>query len=245
MMAAEARKPDIEELVGVAVQASALVIEERKNETPGLRVAALGAAVMQIRANLDRPLRKPEHMTEELWRYGERLFVRSPARRDHLEAELGRLLLRMGAGGDLTIHTLAPAAWMFAEWLQSTRTWQAEAMRPHHPRLFRFAARCILELMFCHCEGCGGCGQQERPPKGKPRRPRLFARNTKLVSCTVCHGSGAALPDIGARVDALGIVFPDYRAQQWQVHFSQAQAWLMRIARRLQRPLRKQLERGG
>ena len=238
-------RPSIEELAGQAVHASALVVDPRRNETPLLRIAALGGASRMIAANEDRPALKPRGMSDALWSVAQRGIPSSARDRDRLEADLGRLLLRMRAGGDHTTPTVTAATMGFATWLASTRTWQAPEMVTHRSRLVVFSRQALLEYLFDRCHACGGCGMEERMPNGQPRRPRAYGQgNVRLVQCRTCHGTGTALPNINIRVDALGINFPDYKAEQWGIQFSRAAAWLDRIARRMSRPLRKQLERG-
>lgn len=238
-------KPGVEEMAGRAVNASVLLINPRQSETPLLRVAAMAGAAMHIAARTDRPLKKPEHMSDELWRYCQQAPAPSTAtRRDKIEAELATLLLRIRAGRDYSESTFFRAAYLFGQWMRDTQTWQQEDMQVHLPRLGPFAAQVIVEWISDKCRHCAGTGEQELLRGGRARRARLFETGrARLVTCRACNGSRIAQPDVHDRVEALAIAWPDYKAQGWLQQFGKARTWLNRIAGRINMPLRLQLER--
>lgn len=250
MMAEErAAKPGIEELVGVAVGASTLVIDPRRSETPLLRVAALGGACRAIRAGSDRPVRKPEHMSDELYAYlqreaGEDRRAPSQVDADALQAELAPLLLRAKFGGDRGAQTLAHLVRLLTVCMGRTPLWQSEEMRPHRQRLTWFCWQALIEWLDDRCRYCRGTGLQERLRTGQYRAARLYeSGKVRLVTCRACLGTTRSQPDVRARVDALDIVVGDYKGQGWPLRFTRALAAIDRIARRLNRPLRTELER--
>ncbi len=237
-------KPSIEEMTGRAVHASVLVIQPRESESALLRVAAMAGAGMAIAERRDRAPRKPEGMSDELWGYGKTLLQMTPSTRDRVEAELAVLLLRIRNGRDHSAASLLRARGLLALWMLQTATWQSEVMRVHHAQIESFAQQCLAEWLADKCQQCGGTGQQELLRGGRTRRPRLFdTGRARLVTCRACHGSCAAQPDIRARVKALGIDWVDYKNAGWPQQFSKARHWLVRIAQRINTPLRKQLER--
>jgi hypothetical protein len=116
---ADAAKPDIRELVGIAVNTSALTSKEG-HETALDRVAALGAAQLAVSTGADIEnvsIAGTRHVV-----YGAELDVR-----DVQAAELGGLLWHIRYGGQ---HGLIPrAVTLYARWLRARRSFAV-----HHRR---------------------------------------------------------------------------------------------------------------
>lgn len=224
----EEKKPDLREQIGAAVNASVLlatasVERAQQNETALLRIAAVGGASRLIAANGDLPR------------------SRDPDDRSHIEARLAPLLWRLKYGGDSTRQTALDAVQLFSTWVAGTFGWQRS---PGPALLLRpFAARVIYEWLADRCAACGGSGLQELLHGGMVRRPRRFGDpRVRHIRCRVCNGTRHAGPDTSARADALEISVAEYKAQ-WVARFKSGRIWLDGIARRLNRPLRSQLER--
>jgi hypothetical protein len=159
-MAAEpARKPDIRELIGIAVNTSVLTLKEGQERALD-RVAALGAASLAVSVGADR-----ENVTIAASRhqvYGDDLDAR-----DVLVAELGPMLWHLRYGGQ---HGLIPKAVpLYARWLSGRRIFETVT---DTALLERFSARALHEWLSDRCMACGGSGKLERTRSGSWIRPR-------------------------------------------------------------------------
>jgi len=226
---AEAGKPDLRELVGIAVNTSALTLVEN-HEGALDRVAALGAAALAVSTAADR-----ENVTIAGSRhqvYGEALDAR-----DVLVAELGPMLWHLRYGGQHGLIVRAVA--LYARWL-SGRIFESTGA----PLLERFAARALHEWLSDRCARCGGSGKLERTRAGGWIRPRgSMQRNAVFRVCTACNGTRRALPSHAARARWLEVSLPVYESERWGQRFNAALAWLNVHATRMHRPLTAQLER--
>jgi hypothetical protein len=217
-------RPDLCELVGVAMSASVLVIDPDRDETPLLRVAAVGGAALQIAGARD---------VERPWQ---------PSERDRIEARLAPLLWRLKFGRDGGTETALEAVHLFARWMAGTHTWRTSP--PSGEFAHRFAARVIFEWLSDRCPACGGTGLQELLRSGQTRKPQRFNdRSVRHVSCRACQGSTHARPNSMDRARTLEVSLAEMRAT-WNIRLDKSGEHLRAIARRLQRPLQFQLERG-
>lgn len=222
-MAYEAVKPEIRELVGVACQASRLVIDAKREETPLLRIAAMGAAARQIARNVDAPTSKPA------------------SARDAIEARLAPLLWRIKYGRDGSQARVLEAVMLFSVWMYGTRTWRESP--PPADLAQRFAVRVLHEWLHDRCPACGGTGLQELRQNGVTRKPQRFNdRSVRHVQCRICSGSTLKRPSSGERAKTLDLPLDEIRST-WDVRLDRAAASLRAIARRLKRPLRFELEK--
>lgn len=227
-MAAAAERPDIREQVGVAVNASSLVMRAEGGETSLDRVAGLGAAAAVVASGQDRsddPLASAQ------------ADMRPLKEKDAIEAELGPMLwhLRYGQqhGG------LSKAIALFALWLGGQH--QMEDKRAH---LVAFSARVLHEWLSDRCIACGGSGKLQRLGNGNLVRPRgSMQRNAVYSACRACGGGGRAAVSHVERARGLGLDREHYDATNWPRAFNSAAAWIDNIARRIRRPLTAELER--
>ena len=74
--------------------------------------------------------------------------------------------------------------------------------------------------------------------------PKTYARNTRLVSCDLCHGSRRASANHQRRAEWLGVTREIYDDDGWYRRFTAGLVWLDQIARRLKRPLQIESGRG-
>lgn len=225
-------KPGIEEQIGVALNASVLVmdrIEAPSAETPLTRIAAIGAAAGRIARNADTA---PANARHGHARPG-----------DGLEARLAPLLWRLKFGGDATQETALDAARLFRDWLAQHPFCIAHGMSADGVLLLRFAARMLYEWIADKCRACAGTGLQELLRGGVVRRPRTFANpKVRHVTCRACFGTRKQLPNKMERSRALEISLAEYDAR-WPRRFHLGAAWIERITRRLKSPLNCELER--
>lgn len=253
-MAVIEKKPDIRELVGIAVNTSALD-SSPTHERAVDRVAALGAAALEVSLGADLAGLPIAAMVGDVYRRSAdmrdvMLDPGTPDERDQLAGELGPLLwhIRYGAQHEL----LSKAVKLFARWLKHRRLF-AEIVYPeppsheadHVPLLERFAARSLHEWLSDRCIACGGCGKLERTRTGAWIRPRgSMQRNATFRPCTGCHGSGQARSSDIERARWLEMPRATYEAERWGQRFNAALIWLKQFhVGRLQRPLTEQLER--
>lgn len=236
----------LDEQLGIDMHASALRVESRQisGETPLVRLAALGAAVMHVRAGADRHGRGGPIAAGG---YGARPI-------DTICGDLAALMYHIRAGGQLELVPKAIA--LFASYVgMRPRIRDHEQLRDRNARersafLHRFAAVVLNEVLSDRCVPCGGSGKLERARSGSWIRPTgrvsaSYRSGVVFMECPHCHGSRKALPSQTARRKALELTFEQYQAGRWQTHFRAAQIWLEQaIYRRLRRPLQVQLERG-
>lgn len=246
-MSRERRKPDLRELVGVAVNTSALVFEPGYERALD-RVAALGGAAARISTGADRAGLPRAAMEVETYRRSAdmRLLMSKPGtpdERDQIAGELCPLLLHLREGGQL--DCLPKAIQLFARWMRYRRTFADFDTDAHLVLLERFASRVMHEWLGDRCQRCGGTGKQERSRGGQWIRPRgSMQRNATFRACDICHGSGRARPSNGERARWLEISLEWYESERWEQRYTAAQLWLKRILNnRLQRPLTAELER--
>lgn len=224
-------KPDLRELVGSAVNTSALTFAE-DHERPLDRVAALGAAALAVTTNADR-----ENVTIAGTRhqvYGAQLDAR-----DVLTGELGPMLWHIRYGGQ---HGLVVRAVpLFARWLSERRSF---AGVNDAQLLERFATRALHEWLSDRCLACGGSGKLERTRSGGWIRPRgSMQRNAVFRVCSSCNGTRRATPSHTERTRWLDISRDRYESERWGQRFNAALAGLNVHAARIHRPLTVELER--
>lgn len=229
------RKPDIRELVGVAVNTSALTLQEN-HERALDRVAALGAAALCVTTGADIqlvPVAASRHAV-----YGDPLDPR-----DVIAGELGPMLwhIRYGAQHDLICKAIP----LYARWLQGRRIFEGFTEPAHVLVLERFSGRVLHEWLSDRCIACGGSGKMERTKTGSWIRPRgSMQRNATFRICTACNGTSRASISHGDRARWLDIPMSWYESERWAHRFEAALQWLTKvIAARINRPLTAQLER--
>lgn len=231
----EDKKPDIRELVGVAVNTSVLTLKEDQERALD-RVAALGAAALTVSTGADLEnvtIGGSRHVV-----YGEQLDAR-----DVLAGELGPILWHIRYGGQ---HGLVPRAIpLYARWLQGRRIFAAFTEEAHVLVLERFSGRVLHEWLSDRCVACGGSGKMERTKQGSWIRPRgSMQRNATFRVCVACNGTRRASVSHTERVKWLGIERSKYESERWSRLFEAALTWLsQRHAKRITRPLTIQLER--
>jgi hypothetical protein len=249
MIGRREERPGVCELVGVAVRASTLVVDPQRQETHLVRVAAMGAASNRIALNLDAaaPLRPgaPAGVLTSVPRDSmdaRRLAgAREPSERDAIEARLAPLLWRMKYGGDCTPETAIETVRLFARWLAGTASWQEHPV--HGSTAERFCARVLYEWLADKCPACRGTGLQELLRNGMTRSPKRFGDPlVQHVQCRGCQGTRHARPDAMERARVLEVSLALYRTL-WAGRMDRAGRQLDRIARRLTKPLRSELNR--
>jgi hypothetical protein len=239
-----AAKPDVLELLGVAVNASSLVLDERQ-ERPLDRIAALGAAAAEIAAGADLKRLPLAAVQLDVYRASASmadlmLDPGTPDERDQLAAELGQLACHMRFGGQVELAKRAIP--LFARWLKTRRLFaDVDSARS----LLLFAARVLDEWLSDKCLRCGGSGKLERSGSGSWIRPRgTGQRNATFRPCNACDGCGRAAISHTARATWLEISREDYEAARWPQRFNAATTWLeLLIVGRVKRALTLQLER--
>lgn len=210
--------PTLEEQIGRAVGAGGLVMRQLQGEGALLRIAALGAA-------------------------GLTLELSSTSDRAALGAIIASWLWRMKYGSELTAETARVTVRSFGDWLGQGVPWQREPAVTRPELLYPFSARVIFEWLVDRCGYCGGTGVQELTRGNQVRRTRRFGDpRIRHVRCHACAGTCRPTPVPADRADALHIALDEYR-RHWPQRFDVALAWLAGIARRLNRPLRYELER--
>lgn len=242
-------RPDLRELVGVAVGASMLVMDPERGETHLVCVAAMGGAANRIALNLDAPAISGSGsvtLVATVFRDSDaarRLAgdARPPDDRDAIEARLAPLLWRMKFGGDGTRETALDVVRLFARWLAGTHAWREHPVPGELAQ--RVAARVTYEWLADKCPACGGTGVQELLRNGMARRPKRFGDpDVRHVQCRGCHGTRRARPDAMGRARALEISLAEYRAL-WAGRMDRAGLQLVTISRRLKKPLHSELDR--
>lgn len=237
---------DIRELIGSAVNSSRLVIEARR-EGPLERVAALGAAALEIAAGADRQnltiaAMQPEVYSRSMSKAALMIHVGGLDDRDVIASELGPVLWHVRDGKQE--DRVPQAVQLFVLWLR-TRPLLAELCTPENSeRLKQFATRVMHEWLSDVCPACGGSGKMERSKTGSWIRPRgAMQRNAVFRVCTACNGTRRAAPSHGSRARCIGLTPVEYDDQRWAQRFNAAAIWLGQISQRVRRPLTAQLER--
>lgn len=233
----EEKKPDIRELVGIAVNASALEFSDN-HERALDRVAALGAAALAVTTGADL-----ENVTIAGSRhqvYGEEMKPR-----DVLAGELGPILWHIRYGAQ---HELLPRAIkLYARWLRERHLFTVfgEAGDAGVLVLERFAGRVLHEWLSDRCIACAGSGKLERTKSGSWIRPRgSMQRNAIFRVCPGCNGTRRASVNHVERARWLEIPMSWYESERWLQRFTAALGWLTQFhANRIKRPLTGQLER--
>jgi hypothetical protein len=228
------KRPDIRELVGSAVNTSALTFAEG-HERPLDRIAALGAAALAVTVGADRA--DVAIASSRAVVYGEALDVR-----DVIAGELGPMLWHLRYGGQHELLTRAIP--LYTQWLRKRRTFETFTTPEQLLLLERFSARALHEWLSDRCIACGGSGKLERTRSGSWIRPRgSMQRNAVFRVCSACNGTRQAMASHGERARWLEITNAEYDEQRWLQRFNAARAWLAMHAARLHRPLTAELER--
>lgn len=240
-MAVIEKKPDIRELVGIAVNTSALIT--RAAETSLDRVAAMGAAALAVSLGADHqgvPVYAAKCVTRDERNWP---IVGKVDERDRIAADLGQMLWHIRFGGQHDL--LAPAVRLFSRWLLYRKPFADCVSVERSELLHRFSARVIHESLSHRCVACAGSGKLERTSTGRWVKPRgSMQRNATFRSCTACHGSGRAKVSQVERRVWLQITEETFRAERWGHRFDAASAWLRYwIEGRLRKPLTTQLAR--
>lgn len=243
----KAAKPGLMELVGVAVNTSALefsVGQERALD----RVAGLGAAAARISIGADAQHLPIAAMRVDVYRRAAdmrqvMLNPGVPDERDIIAGELCPLLVHIREGGQH--ENLPQAIRLFARWMRLQRSFAELAADIHLPLLERFGAWAIHEWLSPVCARCGGSGKLERTRGGSWIRPRgAMQRNAVFRECVGCLGSGRMRPSNTERARWLEMDRTRYEAEGWERRFTLARVYLeRRLHRRVHRPLTVELER--
>lgn len=240
-------KADIRELVGISVNASALVASRGEGDLD--RVAAVGAAALEISLGADVAKLPIAAMAEDVYRRSVdmRDLMLEPAtvdQRDQVVGELAPMLWHIREGKQESLVMLAIP--LFARWLSGRQLLAAV----ESSMLQRFAGRVLHEWLSDKCVICGGTGRLELTRTGTLIRPRgNMQRNARFTTCRTkgdlgCLGTGRAQPSHTERIRWLQIERVTYEAERWGQRFNAGQTWLkILIHGRLHRPLTGQLER--
>jgi hypothetical protein len=245
-------RPDIGELIGVAVNSSRLDASPLCERAVD-RIAGLGAAALEVSVGADLARLPIAAMAGDVYRdsVGMREVMLDPGTpdvRDQIAGELGPLLMHIFYGGQL--GKLADASLLYARWLQTRRLFFSRVGPEHEPLLQRFARRVLYERIYNRCEFCGGTGRMEITRTGTLIRPRgNMMRNARFTTCRTkagggCHGTGHARPSHTVRTRLLEIDHATYEAERWAQRFNAAHAWLeFYFLARVKKALTRQLER--
>lgn len=245
-MAIAEKKPDIRELVGVAVNTSALVTTRGEGALD--RIAAMGAAALEISLGADLANLPIAAMEGAVYRRSAdmrdvMLDPGTPDERDQVIGELAPMLWHIRYGGQHGM--LAQSIMLYTRWLSGRRQFASVETAI----LSRFAARILHEWLSDKCVVCGGSGRLEKTRTGDLiRGTGRMARNAVFVPCRTkrggCSGTGRSKPSPVERARWLGLDRATYDAQRWDQRFGAGQSMLKSlIVRRLHRPLTGQLER--
>ena len=236
-MGEPARKPDICELVGIAVNTSALTLRAG-GEGPLERVAAMGAASLAIRLGADHADVSIATAAAGLVLYG-----REPDVRDALAADLAADLAHIRYGRQY--ERVPSAVRLFAAWIATRGRFADYAGDEHEVLRFTFADRAIHEWLSDRCVACRGSGKQQRSESGKWICPQgRGQRNAVFRVCAICHGSRRPPSSPPQRMKLLGLTREQYDEQHWDHRFGAAFAWLNQLLpNRFARALTAELER--
>jgi hypothetical protein len=244
---AETFKPDIRELVGIAVNTSALVATREEGALD--RVGALGAAALEISCGADLANLPVAAMALDVYQRSAdmrdlMLDPGTPDERDQVVGELAPMLWHIREGKHERLVVLAIP--LLARWFSGRRLLASV----DGVLLQRFAGRVVHEWLSDRCVICGGTGRLELTSAGALIRPRgNMQRNARFTTCRTrggggCNGTGRAQPSHTERVRWLGVDRATYDAERWPQRFNAGQTWVkFLIHGRLHRPLTGQLER--
>lgn len=235
-MGEPARKPDIRELIGRAVNTSGLTL--RQHEGPLDRVAALGAATLAVRLGADR-----QDVPIATAYAGMKLNGTPIDARDALHGELAAELMHIFEGDQ--VERLQAATNLFATWIAHRRLFAEYAGVEHATMRLAFAQRAMHEWLSPHCASCKGSKKQQRSKTGQWLTPQgNMQRNAVYRPCSACQGTGRQPSSPPQRMKALGLTREQYDAGRWDQRFSAGITWLSELLpRRLNRPLTAELER--
>jgi hypothetical protein len=226
-----ARKPDLREQIGVALNASTMVMREGV-ETSLDRVAALGAAGLAVQLGADRRDLPIAACRDQ------------PANEENIiAAELASVLWHIRYGGQ--INAVPQAIILFATWLSARGRYSKIDPLKRIVLMPKLAACALHEWLSDRCVACCGSGKQERTNTGSWVKPRgSMQRNAVFRVCRVCHGSARRLHGDRERARSLGLSNEAYAAERWDAAVRGAVAHLARIlTSRLRSPLTAELER--
>lgn len=247
-MSEVAERPDLQERVGSAVNASRLVM---RTETVGAAdvLAAMGGASQELRDG---------RLNESGKRVG----------KDSTAAELAPMLWRLKGGGQeelkvraarLLSQRVAQSDERFRRTEQSRREWlwpsaarfAAELLRRTEDAQRRelMAHQVITEWIREVCPTCHGYGKRD-VASGRRRgrlggvarqaRPAGAMLGKKLMHCDACNGTGRARVSDATRAHAMGMGLEEFR-DRWSRRFERMERELHKVAGRLTRPLAKRL----
>jgi hypothetical protein len=225
-----ARKPDLREQVGVSVNASSL--QSRSYETPLDRVAAVGAAALDLQLGATANGAPIGAVRDN---------IVSPVER--IAAELITELWHIRYGGQFNLVPQAVthfSCWMFyrgrfAAWTRkpgprccrSSRLVRCTSGSPIAARRVAALARKSARAMGASFARAAACSATPRSSSAVPARARRAGR----------HATSSALA-------ASALTREEYDAGRWGAAINAAIAWLTKLlANRLNRPLTVQLER--
>lgn len=235
-MGEAALKPCIRELVGRAVNTSAMKL--RQVEGPVDRIAAMGAAGLAIRLGADH-----SDVPIATAYAGIKLNGTDPDARDVIAGELIPVLWHVRYGGQF--DQVPTAIRLFSEWIVHRKLFADCATDAHLALRAAFATRLMHEWLSDRCAACKGSGKQQRSRTGQWICPQgSMQRNATFRACTACNGSRRAPSSPPQRMKALGLTREQYDEQRWDHRFSASFAWLNQLLpNRLTRPLTAELER--
>jgi hypothetical protein len=219
-------RKEIEELLGVASQTSALALSDLREGAID-RVAAFAMALRRSAGGIavadDRALSR------------------------RVDAQLASALWRSAYGQDAGSESMAEGALELALTLRFHMK-RLEPLAAEPSRTRPLARRVIHEWIHDRCGACGGSGNQEMLA-GRRVKPQTFARNARLVVCAGCDGSGHARPSrrdrrhaierVGEQLDQ--VVFD----RIWNPVFTFAAYQCDRVAGNLRRPTLRALRGHG
>lgn len=244
------QRPDLREQVGISVNASVLTMRQGV-ETALDRVAALGAASARIESGAARQGLPIAAMQPDVVRRSSDMrdlmiapVAAGPDPRDIVAGELAPLLWHIRYGGQEAF--IPRAVQLFAHWISHRYLFATLAGEAHRGLRENFSARVLHEWLSSRCPKCGGCGKEERSKNGQWAAPACLGylpRNIARRACSICSGSGRALPRHAERMRIFGLTRDQYEEQGWPQRFRAALIWLTSAPQLLHRPLTSELER--
>jgi hypothetical protein len=226
-----ARRPDLREQIGTAVNASSLAMRDEA-ETAIDRVAALGAAALAVTVGADRH-------DVAIGACQDVAFSQENA----LAGELASLLwhIRYGAQFD----ALPTAIVLFATWLSGRGKYAKLEPERRMVLMPKLATRAMHEWLSDRCVACGGSGKEERTRSGSWVKPKgSMQRNAVFRVCRVCHGSKRRIHGDRERATSLGLSKLEYESGRWDACVRGSVAALDNVfSKRLYSPLTAELER--
>jgi hypothetical protein len=200
-MSEAGKRPDLRELVGVALNSSTLTMQRSNQETPLTRIAAMGAAALAVKLGAD---------VENVPIAG--------SQGDGLRQAAGSS--RRAGGGALTAAVAHPvrrpnavprAVELFTLWLAPSALLSNTPSLGHEALIGAFTARVMHEWLSDKCSYCGGSKKQERSKIGQWIKPQgSMQRNATFRPCTACSGSGRSAIRHPDRTKLLGLTREQY-----------------------------------